>query len=559
MSIQKSKQTSSRARSLPRNCCDDQCPSGSRNNYFLGKHLTPDSYELEQNYGIERRRLLNRAVHGWGVVYGFALAAGGGERDCGLEPGELRIGEGLALDQLGRELIQVDAIVLTLDNLLILDEDGKPVRVDGRDLDDRVGQLTDNVEDCWLLTAHYAEQTLGPVRLEDPCRDERTAWDQTCETLVYALRRIGCEECCEPRQCELHCDCAPDSPCCRKREGDREEIARERERVCAEYEKRLEDLRASDPASMPRLDAEYEKRLAKIDQRWLEAGDEIHPRGGCACLCEHLTGLEIGADCARLCDIGDCTQADLANGVKLACLRLARDACGDWTIGAIFDACGPRRLVKRNDLLFDLINGCDTTRIVETGWARWHRRDTPPVPFDAFVKALGWNGDTDYAENPTADFWVRFSRPVRAATLRPDVFAMAVMTDHSDDVWRSYYRVPILAVYTDVGEAQEADPVGYVRGARIVVATGWLENVVNDNDTIFAMGETRVEIEVRGDFIEDCLGQRLDADPRGRSAFPSGGTGPGGTYLSTFTVAARIPPPKKPGSPTKRRRPAAAA
>lgn len=560
MSIRKSKRTSSRTRSVPRNCCDDKCPAGSRNNYFLGKHLTPDSYQIEQSYGIERRRLLNRAIHGWGVVYGFALAVGGNGSACGLEPGELSIGEGLALDELGRELIQVGSAVLTLDNLLILDDDGKPVWVDGRDLDDRVRKLTDNVEDCWLLTAHYAEQTIGPVTLKDPCCDERTGWDQTCETVVYALRRIACDLCCEPQNCGLQCDCSPDSPCCGKSEGDREDIARERERVREEYEKRLEDAKANDPASIPRLADEFEKRLAELDGQWLEAGDKIHPRGGCACLCEHLTGLELGADCARLCDIGDCTRADLANGVKLACLRLALDACGDWTIGGVHDACGPRRLVKRNDLLFDLINGCDTTRIVETGWAKWHRRDSPPVPFDAFVTALGWNGDTDYAENPTADFWVRFSRPVRADTLGPDVFAMAVMSDHSDDFWRAYYRVPILAVYTDVADSEETDPDGYVRGARIVVATAWLENVVNDADTIFAMGETRVEIEVRGDFIEDCLGQRLDAEARGRSPFPSGGNGPGGTYLSTFTVAQRSQVKRSPlPAPRQRRAPTAQA
>ena len=36
-------------------------------------------------------------------------------------------------------------------------------------------------------------------------------------------------------------------------------------------------------------------------------------------------------------------------------------------------ACGPRRLVKRNDLLFDLIRGCDLTRISAIGWRDWHR------------------------------------------------------------------------------------------------------------------------------------------------------------------------------------------
>ncbi|MFO1207189.1 MAG: hypothetical protein U1E63_15945 [Burkholderiales bacterium] len=35
---------------------------------------------------------------------------------------------------------------------------------------------------------------------------------------------------------------------------------------------------------------------------------------------------------------------------------------------------GPRRLVKRNDALFDLIRGRDLTRITSViGWAAWYR------------------------------------------------------------------------------------------------------------------------------------------------------------------------------------------
>src|SRR5206468_4886161 len=128
---------------------------------------------------------------------------------------------------------------------------------------------------------------------------------------------------------------------------------------------------------------------------------------------------------------------------------LTKDDCGNWIIQSIEDACGPRRLVKRNDLLFDLINGCDLTTIIETGWARWHRRSVPPVPFGDFAKALGWDNDTEDYEYRTHDFWVRFSRPVVAATLKPDVFAIAVMTDQSDDFWRRYVRLPITSIETN--------------------------------------------------------------------------------------------------------------
>jgi hypothetical protein len=259
MDTQMIKGTSVRARSPRRDFCDDKCPAGARSNYFLGKHLTPDSYRLEQSYAIERRRLINRAIHGWGVVYGFALATAGNGKKLSLEAGQLGVGEGLALDRLGRELIQTRGIVLTLDNLLVLGGDGKPVWADGCDLDKRLDGLSCNPEDCWLLSAHYAEQTIGPVTVKVPCSCDRREWDQTCETIVYSLRRIDCEDCYVPWECELHCCCAPDTPCCKQCRGDRQEIARTLRGLAEDYGKRVAEV--GDPAEIAKLQAEYERRL----------------------------------------------------------------------------------------------------------------------------------------------------------------------------------------------------------------------------------------------------------------------------------------------------------
>jgi hypothetical protein len=250
-------------------------------------------------------------------------------------------------------------------------------------------------------------------------------------------------------------------------------------------------------------------------------------------------------------DVDDCTDADLINGVALACIKLARDKCGNWSIQSIVDACGPRRLVKRNDLLFDLINGCDLTHIEKTGWAKWHRRSHPAVPFKEFADALGWKGGSGNAEYETRDFWVRFSRRVVADTLKPDAFVMAVMTDLSDDFWRTYVRVPILSIETD------RDAQGFAREAKLIVATSWLTDALRDDDHMFAQGQTRVEIEVRGDLIVDCLGQQVDANSRGLAGYPSGNGSPGGSYVSAFTVARRAvrerpaPKPKPQNTPAQ--------
>ena len=71
-------------------CSDGPCDSGLRNHYYEGKRLTADSFRVEQSYLAERRHLLNRAIHGWGVVFGYALKHSATELD--IQPG-------LALDE----------------------------------------------------------------------------------------------------------------------------------------------------------------------------------------------------------------------------------------------------------------------------------------------------------------------------------------------------------------------------------------------------------------------------------------------------------------------------
>ena len=112
-------------------CADEKCSSGSRNNYFLGKRLTPDTFRAEQKYLVERRHLLNRAIHGWGVVYGFPVAMQAPDVCCtGAELGYLEIGEGLALDRIGRELVQTEYIKLKLESVTLLDGKNVPIRAD---------------------------------------------------------------------------------------------------------------------------------------------------------------------------------------------------------------------------------------------------------------------------------------------------------------------------------------------------------------------------------------------------------------------------------------------
>lgn len=483
-----------------RECCSDAgCDSGLRNNYFEGKRLTADAFRVEQDYLIDRRRLLNRAIHGWGVVYGFKMAmAPPDEKGVG---GRFQLGAGLALDACGRELVRVRGAPVGLREVVLIDDKGRRLsREDAGlgDADARNPSRIDPTRECWLLSVHYAEQAMDPVPVTDPCSCERNEWDHVCETVRFSLQRVNCRTCCDQHDCTLDCECGT-GPCCD------------------------EHRTGKDPIEQGAVVAQ---RLRK------------HPvqRGGCRCLCEHLTGLRFHDDCDCLTEIEEpCARVrvDLRHGVPLACVVLRHDAeCDCWGFDDTFEACGPRRLVKRNDLLFDLIRGCDLTRISAIGWKPWHRLDTL-VPYKDFQASFGDEDPADNTRNLTRDYWVEFSRPVRADTVRPDCFSMTITIAEDEAGWYESRRVPII----DVIKSGGPDPQHITR-ATLVVEAGWATDAVTvKKHKIFNKDEALVEIAVFGDYIVDCNGQTVDANAVGLSPAPTGNGTPGGTFHSNFRVA----------------------
>ena len=87
-------------------------------------------------------------------------------------------------------------------DVTVLDENGKPVKdpiayaAPGTTKDDKECRETPPLEICWLLSVHYAEESIGPVTLNDPCSCDRHQWDQVCETVRYSLTKIDCTKCC---------------------------------------------------------------------------------------------------------------------------------------------------------------------------------------------------------------------------------------------------------------------------------------------------------------------------------------------------------------------------
>ena len=67
-----------------------------RVSYFFGQVLGEDDFKAEQNYFIEKHRLHNRHLHGWGVVNGL---------DVSVDKGNVvHVSPGLALDCAGNEI-----------------------------------------------------------------------------------------------------------------------------------------------------------------------------------------------------------------------------------------------------------------------------------------------------------------------------------------------------------------------------------------------------------------------------------------------------------------------
>lgn len=78
-----------------------------RNRYFYGKLLTVNDFETEQKYMNDKRRLVNRFLHGSGVVCGMNVVR--------VDDRTISVEMGLALDFAGREIVVDAPVVRKLD------------------------------------------------------------------------------------------------------------------------------------------------------------------------------------------------------------------------------------------------------------------------------------------------------------------------------------------------------------------------------------------------------------------------------------------------------------
>ncbi len=78
-----------------------------RANYFHGMLMTDRDFREEQMYHNEKRKMLNRMLHGWGVVCGLGISGKNKESAITISPG-------VALDCHGNEIISCEPYVIDL-------------------------------------------------------------------------------------------------------------------------------------------------------------------------------------------------------------------------------------------------------------------------------------------------------------------------------------------------------------------------------------------------------------------------------------------------------------
>ena len=128
-----------------------------RNRYFYGKLLSVDDFESEQKYMNDKRRLINRFMHGCGVVCGLGVVPVGDDT--------ISLEAGLALDFTGREILVEKPVLKKISTI-----DGFSANTPERD-------------GCQYLCIEYSEYEKDPVyHVADPDPDgESVCHNKTAE------------------------------------------------------------------------------------------------------------------------------------------------------------------------------------------------------------------------------------------------------------------------------------------------------------------------------------------------------------------------------------------
>jgi hypothetical protein len=465
--------------------CDEpvqtDCGTGLRNRFFRGKSMGAEEFRIEQRHLIERRRLLNRAVVGDGVVYGFTLSRK--ERD----DAPIEICPGFALDCHGAEIVSTvphelkpaAAVILVADSTNCL----------------RIDDAQKFAPGLWLLSVHYAERDLDRVTLKAGCDCPTEEFRYSCETLVFSLRALGA------------CGCPRAEPECE----------------CRTSEQRTAEC---DPPTSHRCQCEAAKRTPGCgpypERRGMREWRGLHfdPDAGVPLAC-----VNIDVDPRKSCDPASFT------GIA--------DDCGPRplvkTNRRLYD------LIPRNLTRIARISWQTWHRRVQDGkeipWEEFAAMFLPDAPTPGQKKPperCPTNFTVHFSkpvkvETLTRDAFVIYGITREPGTAWGDVRRIPIVD---------------IDTTPDPDEPAPCDGWSpeLTNRARIVLRWGWYNDEVSPQctESWFEDESIAIEIEIRGDLIRDCNDIAVDANPRGEYGVPTGNGTPGGTFVSAFRVAKKV-------------------
>ena len=210
-------------------------PELRRLRYFNGQMLTAGDFQREQDYFIEKLRLRNRCLHGYGIACGLTVTPVPPDDPC-FKAGRslVRIHPGVAVDCLGNEIVVAYPCIIDLwQDLPAADQDKlraafeaeeeeeeeekekkkeeKAEKAEKEEREEERKRRESNRRPLAYLSVAYCERPVGPMRgvfLDDCdngtnceygwCRD---AWHPVVS--LTAPRNDGCADPC--------CECCPDA------------------------------------------------------------------------------------------------------------------------------------------------------------------------------------------------------------------------------------------------------------------------------------------------------------------------------------------------------------
>jgi hypothetical protein len=449
-----------------------EIPHFRRNNYFYGKLLTARDFKDEQCYFNEKRWLINRMIHGWGVVCGLDVHFEDFGEECIQQDSscekkkrcKIVIEPGLAIDCCGREILVCEKQVITLDDVEPSCNPESEKHSHGK----RKYVICLEYDECKTESVTVAPSMCG--------QSEKTKFNRIQDHFKIRLRHASdiCDEGYQREFCQLS-----DRQYSEQNQSG-SAYNQDLKQNCAQYETLnyylCEKLREGCP------DCAYESCLVLAD----------------------ITAEPLGFS-------SDSPSQD--DGQQEPQQQEQGERPHKPRIRIRIDPCSRRRLVYNNKMLFDLIH-CfheDLPHIIGISWEDCHGKMN--LGWDAFEEKIIKGGLT-----------VTFDHEMDPETINRHTFFISFKFGDRPSGTIVQKFIPI------DGISHAANHCTF----KLSISKDWIEEEIEASKSELFDG-IDVEITLRSSHILDKDGKALDGDFIG-GKLPSGNGTQGGDYLSWFSV-----------------------